>query len=274
MPIKVNLATKLRNEYLKMLQKIGEWGIEYLNSCGRSGIMLFHACFGIPSSIIPYNLFIKEIYKIGVLSLPIIVVSAAFVGMVLSLQGWSILKSFSAESAVGQLVALSLLRELGPVVTALLFAGRAGSAISAEISLMKTTEQLSSMEMMGVDPLHHVIAPRIWAGIFTMPILAIIFNIVGISAGAFVAVEWLGVYEGSYWGNMQETVHFHEDIINGIIKSVVFAFVIAWIATFQGYNSLPTAEGIGNSTTKTVVYSSLAILGLDFLLTALMFSTV
>ena len=263
----IQLATKL-------LQRLGGWGTEYLATCGKSGILLFHACFALPRRTIAYNLLLKEMYKIGVLSLPIIGVSAAFVGMVLSLQGYTILIDFGAESAVGQLVALSLLRELGPVVTALLFAGRAGSAMSAEISLMKTTEQLSSMEMMGVDPVRHVVAPRLWAAILTMPILAIIFNLVGIWAGAFVAIDWLGVYEGSYWSNMQQSVRLYEDIINGVIKSAVFAIVIAWIAVFQGYNSLTTAEGIGSSTTKTVVYSSLAVLGLDFLLTALMFGNI
>ena len=207
----------------------------------------------------------------GVLSLSIIIVSGTFIGMVLALQGYTILSDFGSESAVGQLISLSLLRELGPVVTALLFAGRAGSAVTAEISLMNTTEQLSGMEMMGVDPLRHVVAPRLWAGFVSLPILTLVFNLVGIWAGAYVTVEWLGVYSGSYWGNMQAAVDFNNDILNGVIKSLVFAFVVTWIAVFQGYNSAPTAEGVGSSTTKTVVYSSLAILGLDFILTAVMF---
>jgi phospholipid/cholesterol/gamma-HCH transport system permease protein len=210
-------------------------------------------------------------YKVGVLSLVIIVVSGLFIGMVLALQGYSILVDYGSEQAVGQMVALTLVRELGPVVAALLFAGRAGSALTAEIGLMKATEQLSSMEMMGVDPLKRVIAPRLWAGLITMPLLAVIFSAVGIFGGLLVGVEWLGVYEGSFWANMQSSVDFKEDILNGIIKSVVFGVVCSWIAVFQGYDSEPTSEGISIATTKTVVYSSLSVLGLDFLLTAVMF---
>jgi len=162
-------------------------------------------------------------------------------------------------------------RELGPVVTALLFAGRAGSALTAEIGLMKATEQLSSMEMMGVDPLRRVIAPRLWAGFLSMPILALVFSMVGILGGMLVGVEWLGVFEGSFWGNMQASVDFRDDVLNGVIKSVVFGFVCAWIAVYQGYDCVPTSAGISSATTKTVVYSSLAVLGLDFILTAVMF---
>jgi phospholipid/cholesterol/gamma-HCH transport system permease protein len=169
------------------------------------------------------------------------------------------------------MVALTLVRELGPVVTALLFAGRAGSALTAEIGLMKATEQLSSMEMMGVDPLRRVMAPRLWAGFISMPVLAMIFSVIGIWGGMLVSVDWLGVYDGSYWGNMQHSVEFLDDVVNGIIKSGVFGFVCTWIAVYQGYDSVPTSEGISVATTKTVVYSSLAVLGLDFILTAVMF---
>ena len=213
----------------------------------------------------------KQLYSVGVLSLAIIVVSGLFIGMVLGLQGYTILSDFGSEAAIGQMIALTLGRELGPVVTALLFAGRAGSALTAEIGLMKATEQLSSMEMMGVDPLRRVIAPRLWAGFIAMPVLAIIFSVVGIWGGMMVGVEWLGVFEGSYWGNMQASVDFWDDVINGVIKSVVFGFVCAWIAVYQGYDCVPTSAGISSATTKTVVYSSLAVLGLDFVLTALMF---
>jgi len=156
-------------------------------------------------------------------------------------------------------------------VTALLFAGRAGSALTAEIGLMKATEQLSSMEMMGVDPLRRVVAPRLWAGFLAMPVLAMIFSVVGIWGGMLVGVEWLGVFEGSFWGNMQSSVDFVDDVLNGFIKSVVFGFVCAWIAVYQGYDCVPTSAGISSATTKTVVYSSLAVLGLDFVLTAVMF---
>ncbi len=218
-----------------------------------------------------FPLLLKQLYSVGVLSLAIIVVSGLFIGMVLGLQGYTILSDYGSEAAIGQMIALTLVRELGPVVTALLFAGRAGSALTAEIGLMKATEQLSSMEMMGVDPLRPVIAPRLWAGFIAMPVLAVIFSVVGIWGGMLVGVDELGVFEGSFWGNMQSSVDFVDDVLNGVIKSVVFGFVCAWIAVYQGYDCVPTSAGISSATTKTVVYSSLAVLGLDFVLTAVMF---
>ena len=169
------------------------------------------------------------------------------------------------------MVALTLVRELGPVVAALLFAGRAGSSLTAQIGLMKSTEQLASMEMIGVDPLRRIVAPRLLAGMVCLPILAILFTAVAIMGGKFVGVDWLGVYEGSFWGNMQASVSFTGDVLNGIIKSVIFALVCSWIAVYQGYASIPTSEGIAKATTNTVVYSSLSVLGLDFILTAVMF---
>ena len=190
--------------------------------------------------------------------------------MVMGLQGFNILQKFGAVAQLGQLVALSVARELGPVISALLFAGRACSALTAEIGLMQSTEQISSMEMMAVDPLWRIIAPRFWAGIISMPILAMIFSAVAIFGGYIVGVEWLGVDGGQFWSNMQASVDFRLDIVNGIIKSVVFGFVCTWIAVYQGYYATKTAEGIGRATTKTVVYSSLAVLGLDFALTAMM----
>jgi phospholipid/cholesterol/gamma-HCH transport system permease protein len=216
-------------------------------------------------------LLIKQLWFVGVLSLVIIVVSGGFIGMVLGLQGYTILVDYGSEQAVGQLVALSLARELAPVVTALLFAGRAGSALTAEIGLMKATEQLAGLEMIGVDPLRRIIAPRFWAGFICMPILTMIFTVVGIWGGALVAVDWLGIYDGSFWASMQQAVSFYDDIVNGIIKSICFGLVVTWIAVFQGYDCIPTSEGISQATTRTVVYSSLAVLGLDFVLTALMF---
>jgi phospholipid/cholesterol/gamma-HCH transport system permease protein len=168
------------------------------------------------------------------------------------------------------MVALSLLREFGPVVSALLFVGRAGSALTAEIGLMKTTDQLSAMEIMGVDPFKRVFAPRLWAGVVSLPLLAILFSLLGIYGGAFVAVNILGIYEGSYWANMQGSVVFFDDVIRGLIKALVFAFVGTWIALFHGWNARPTSEGISRATTATVVQGSLAVLGLDFILTAVM----
>ncbi len=190
--------------------------------------------------------------------------------MVIGLQGYNTLQKFGASSQLGQLLALSITRELGPVISALLFAGRAGSALTAEIGLMKATEQLASMDMMGVDPLERVIYPRFLAGLIALPILALIFSAVAIYGGFFVGVQWLGVDNGTFWSNMQASVNFRADVLSGIIKSIVFAFVVVWIAVYQGFNCVATAEGISQTTTRTVVYSSLAVLGLDFLLTAVM----
>lgn len=257
---------------IERVRLLGKVGFDVVEALGRSGVFLVHALFGrTTASWSSLQLLIKQLYSVGILSLPIIVVSGIFIGMVLALQGYNILVDYGSEEAVGQMVALTLLRELGPVVTGLLFAGRAGSALTAEIGNMKSTEQLSSLEVMGVDPLKYIIMPRLWAGFISMPLLSAIFSVVGIWGGAMVAVDWLGVYEGSYWGSMQHHVVFHTDVLNGLIKSVVFAIVITWIAVFQGYDCEPTSEGISRATTCTVVYASLAVLGLDFVLTALMF---
>jgi len=217
------------------------------------------------------RLIVRELYFSGVLSLIIILVSGLFVGMVLGFQGFQTLKIYGSESALGVLVALSLVRELGPVVSALLFASRAGSAMTAEIGLMKATEQLSAMEMMAVDPIARVVAPRFWAGLISMPLLAAIFSAMGVYGGYLVGVVVIGVDQGSFWSQMQSAVDFREDIVNGVIKSVAFGIVVTWIALFEGYDAQPTAEGVSGATTRTVVTSSLAILGLDFILTAFMF---
>jgi phospholipid/cholesterol/gamma-HCH transport system permease protein len=218
-----------------------------------------------------FRLIVRELYFTGVLSLIIILVSGLFVGMVLGLQGYNTLQTYGSESALGVLVALSLVRELGPVVAALLFASRAGSAMTAEIGLMKATEQLAAMEMMAVDPIARVVAPRFWAGVISMPLLAAMFSAMGIFGGYLVGVVLIGVDEGSFWSQMQAAVDFEEDILNGVIKSVVFGIAVTWISLFEGYDAPPTAEGVSGATTRTVVTSSLAILGLDFLLTSFMF---
>ncbi|MDP2707074.1 MAG: lipid asymmetry maintenance ABC transporter permease subunit MlaE [Burkholderiales bacterium] len=217
------------------------------------------------------RLIVRELYFTGVLSMIIILVSGLFVGMVLGFQGYQTLKTYGSESALGVLVALSLVRELGPVVSALLFASRAGSAMTAEIGLMKATEQLSAMEMMAVDPIARVVAPRFWAGVFSMPLLAALFSAMGVYGGYLIGVVVIGVDEGSFWSQMQSAVDFREDIVNGVIKSIVFGIAVTWIALFEGYDAPPTAEGVSGATTRTVVTSSLAILGLDFILTAFMF---
>ncbi|MGH1461053.1 MAG: lipid asymmetry maintenance ABC transporter permease subunit MlaE [Neptuniibacter sp.] len=259
---------------MEQLARLGRSGLSNLASLGRSGMILFHSLVARPEPLKMFPLLIQQIYFVGVLSLIIIIVSGLFIGMVLGLQGYTILVDYGSEQAVGQMVALSLVRELAPVVTALLFAGRAGSALTAEIGLMKATEQLSSLEMIGVDPLRRIIAPRFWAGFICLPVLSAIFSIVGIYGGALVSIDWLGIYDGSFWANMQNSVDFSNDVLNGLIKSVVFGFFVTWIAVFQGYDCIPTSEGISQATTKTVVYASLAVLGLDFILTAVMFGEI
>jgi len=218
-----------------------------------------------------FRLIIKELFSTGVMSLIIIVVAGLFVGMVLGLQGYETLKRYGSESALGVMVALGLVRELGPVVAALLFASRAGSAMTAEIGLMKATEQISAMEMMAVNPIARIVAPRFWAGVISMPLLAALFSAVGVFGGYFVGVVQIGVDEGSFWSQMQAAVDFREDILNGVIKSFVFGMAVTVIALFEGYDAPPTAEGVSGATTRTVVQSSLAILMLDFVLTAMMF---
>ncbi len=255
---------------LRYLRLLGQWALGWIEALGRASMVWFQSIAGLPHRG-DMTLLLKQIYQIGVLSVIIIVLSAFSIGAVLALQGYTQLARVGAEESVGLGVALVLLRELGPVVTGLLFAGRAGSAITAEIGLMKTTDQLSSMEMMGVDPLHRIIAPRLWAGMICMPLLTAIFNAVAIGGSAIVGVDWLGVDAGGFWGGMQDGVQRWEDIGKGMIKSGVFGVVISWIAVFQGYDSTPTAEGISVATTKTVVYSSVAVLALDFILTLVMY---
>jgi phospholipid/cholesterol/gamma-HCH transport system permease protein len=214
---------------------------------------------------------VAQVYNVGVLSVLIVVVSGLFVGMVLGLQGYYVLSQFGAEESLGVMVAASLVRELGPVVTALLVAGRAGSALTAEIGLMKATEQLSGLEMMAVDPVRRILTPRLWGGIIAMPLLAAMFSAIGVVGGYFVGVGLLGVDDGAFWSQMQSKLDFDEDLINGVIKSLAFGVVVTWIALFQGHDATPTSEGVSRSTTRAVVHSALAVLGLDFVLTALMF---
>ena len=202
---------------MNWIRQIGRTTLDRVSATGRAGLMLFGALIA-PPSIKNIPLTIKQVYVVGVQSLAIIIVSGLFIGMVMALQGYTILTDYGAEGSLGPMVALSLLRELGPVVTALLFAGRAGSALTAEIGLMKATEQLSSLEMMAVDPLRRVVAPRFWAGMLSMPMLALIFSAVGILGGHLVGVDWLGVDAGSYWSIMQSTVDWDKDVINGVIK--------------------------------------------------------
>lgn len=252
------------------IENLGCMGLQFCEHIGLSGLFLLRTIFRRPRVIKLFPLIIEQIYCVGVLSVIIIVVSGLFIGMVLALQGYNILQRFGAVSQLGQLVALSVVRELGPVIGGLLFAGRAGSALTAEIGLMQATEQLASMEMMAVDPLWRIIAPRFWAGVISMPILIAIFCIMAVFGSYLVGVDWLGVDAGQFWSNMQASVDFRNDVANGIIKGLVFGIAVTWVAVYQGYYTVPTAAGIGRATTKTVVYGSLAVLGLDFILTSFM----
>jgi len=218
------------------------------------------------------RLITDQVHFIGNHSLLIICVSGLFVGFVLGLQGYYTLSRYGSEQALGVLVALSLIRELGPVVTALLFAGRAGTSLTAEIGLMKTGEQLAAMEMMAVNPFERVLAPRFWAGFISMPVLAALFSAVGVIGGYIVGVQLIGVDEGAFWSQMQAGVDVWDDIVNGVVKSFVFGIAVTFTALFQGYEAQPTPEGVARATTRTVVISSLLVLWLDFLMTALMFN--
>ncbi len=256
---------------IKILRSLGRWGLGTFERLGRGHLFLWSVLSGLPAALLRFSLVIQQLFSVGVHSVLIILVSGLFVGMVLGLQGYNTLVDFGAEESLGVLVALSLVRELGPVVSALLFAGRAGSALTAEIGLMKSTEQLSGMEMMAVDPMRRVIAPRFLAGFISMPLLAAIFSAVGVLGGYIVGFGLLGVDDGAFWSQMQVKTDWYDDVLNGVIKSIVFGFVVSWIALFEGYDATPTSEGVGRATTRTVVHSAFAILGLDFVLTALMF---
>uniref|UniRef100_E6QQQ2 Intermembrane phospholipid transport system permease protein MlaE n=1 Tax=mine drainage metagenome TaxID=410659 RepID=E6QQQ2_9ZZZZ len=250
---------------------IGRLSLNSITRLGTATRFLLQVLMRSGTSWRRFQLIIREIYSSGVLSLIIIVASGLFVGMVLGLQGYQTLQTYGSAQSLGVLVALSLVRELGPVVAALLFASRAGSAITAEVGLMKTTEQLQAMEMMAVDPIARIVAPRFWGGVISMPLLAAIFSMTGIYGGYLIGVRLLGVDDGTFWSQMQSAVSFREDILNGVIKSTVFGFAVTAIALFEGYDAVPTAEGISRATTRTVVTSSLTILALNFILTAFMF---
>lgn len=226
----------------------------------------------LPATLTRPRLVCDQIHFLGNYSLAIIAVSGLFVGFVMALQGYYTLQDFGSTEALGQLVALSLLRELGPVITALLFAGRAGTSLTAEIGLMRAGEQLSAMEMMAVDPVQRILAPRFWAGVMAMPVLSLVFNAVGVMGGWAVAVPMLGLDAGAFWSQMQDGVDVFSDLGNSVVKSVVFGFAVTFVALLQGYTAKPTPEGVSRATTRTVVMASLAVLGLDFVLTAAMFS--
>jgi phospholipid/cholesterol/gamma-HCH transport system permease protein len=255
----------------RAIRRLGAGTLGILQRVGFAARFFAAVVWHSPAAFRRLQLTLREIYFAGVLSLVIILVSGMFVGMVLALQGYDVLARYGANDSLGILVALSLLRELGPVVAGLLFASRAGSAITAEIGLMKATDQLAAMEMMAVDPLARVVAPRFWGGIISMPLLAALFSTLGIFGAWLVGVKLIGLDNGAFWGNMQAAVDFREDVVNGVIKSVVFGLIVALIAVFEGYDAKPTAEGVSSATTRTVVESALTILAADFVLTVFMF---
>jgi phospholipid/cholesterol/gamma-HCH transport system permease protein len=257
----------------RLSRPLARLGANFIDAIWRIGVTA--RFFGLVlsssgTSFSRFRLVMREVYFTGVLSLVIIIVSGLFVGMVLGLQGYETLQKYGATESIGVLVALSLVRELGPVVAALLFASRAGSAITAEIGLMKTTEQLTAMDMMAVSPMARVIAPRFWAGVISMPVLSLLFSAMGVFGGYLVGVVIIGVDNGAFWSQMQAAVDFQYDVLNGLVKSFVFGIAVSVIATFQGYDAPPTAEGVSRATTRTVVTSALVILALDLVLTAFM----
>ncbi|MCX7946109.1 MAG: lipid asymmetry maintenance ABC transporter permease subunit MlaE [Hydrogenophilus sp.] len=254
-----------------LLLEVGAFSRRLVTRVGRASLFLGAV---LRRSQMPFarpRLLLREIYTAGVLTLSIVVVSGGFVGLVLGLQGYDTLQRFGSETALGSVVALSLLRELGPVIAALLFASRAGSAMTAEIGLMKATEQLDAMEVMAVDPIARVIAPKFWGGVLVMPLLAAVFSAVGVLGGWFIGVVVIGVDEGTFWSQMQGAVSWEEDVAGGVIKSAVFGVVVTWIALYQGWSCRPTAEGVSQAITRTVVLGALAVLAADFVLTAFMF---
>jgi phospholipid/cholesterol/gamma-HCH transport system permease protein len=253
-------------------ERVGRAVRELLEDVGRATRLLLRLVLLAGRTFARPRLVVDQIHFLGNFSLAIITVSGLFVGFVLGLQGYYTLQRYGSSEALGLLVALSLVRELGPVVTALLFAGRAGTSLTAEIGLMKSGEQLAAMEMMAVDPIQRVLAPRFWAGLIVMPLLAAVFSAVGIIGGWVVGVVLIGVDSGAFWSQMQGGVDVWADVGNGIIKSFVFGVTVTFVALLQGYLCKPTPDGVSRATTRTVVMASLAVLGLDFILTALMFS--
>jgi phospholipid/cholesterol/gamma-HCH transport system permease protein len=256
---------------IDLIIKLGRSGIFFFERLGNASLFLLAVLRGMPSVVSHFRLLVMQMYSVGVLSLAIIVISGLTVGMVLGLQMYNTLVDFGTEESLGHVVALSIVRELGPVLSALLFSGRAGSALTAEIGLMKATDQLSGMEMMAVDPIKRVVAPRFLAGAISLPLLTAIFIAVSILGSYFVGVGLLGVDDGAFWSQMQSKVDLVSDVMNGMLKSIVFGVVAAWIAVFEGYDAVPTTEGVSRATTRTVVHTAFAVLGLDFVLTALMF---
>lgn len=254
------------------IQNIGAKTIAFIQALGATVLFLLNILMLLPQSLFRMRLTVRQMYFSGVMSVLIIAVSGLFVGMVIGLQGYTQLAKFKSADVLGFMVAASLLRELGPVLAAILFASSAGGAMTSEIGLMKTTEQLEAMNVMAVNPIARVVAPRFWAGVISMPLLASIFNIAGIYGGYLVGVQWLGLDAGIFISQMQSNIDLSYDVINGLIKSLCFGMAVTLIAVYQGFHCVPTAEGILRASTRTVVSSALTVLALDFILTAFMFT--
>ena len=249
---------------MNFIQSTGAKTLAFIQTLGANALFLLKILLLLPQTLLRARLTIRQMYFSGVLSVLIIAVSGLFVGMVIGLQGYTQLAKFKSADVLGFMVAASLLRELGPVLAAILFASSAGGAMTSEIGLMKTTEQLEAMDVMAVNPVARVVAPRFWAGVISMPLLACIFNVVG--------VQWLGLDAGVFWSNMQNNIDWSYDVFNGLTKSLIFGSAVALIAVYQGFHCTPTAEGILRASTRTVVSSALTVLALDFILTAFMFT--
>ncbi|MGB4882786.1 MAG: lipid asymmetry maintenance ABC transporter permease subunit MlaE [Neisseria sp.] len=256
---------------MNFIQSTGAKTLSLIKSIGSVCLFLVQILAKSGSAMVRPRLSIRQMYFAGVMSVLIIAVSGLFVGMVLGLQGYTQLAKFKSADALGYMVAASLLRELGPVLAAILFASSAGGAMTSEIGLMKTTEQLEAMSVMAVDPIARVVVPRFWAGVISMPLLASVFNVAGIFGAYLIGVHWLGLDGGIFWSQMQSNITLNYDVLNGLIKSIVFGIAVTLIAVHQGFNCVPTSEGILRASTRTVVSSALAVLAIDFILTALMF---
>ena len=257
---------------MKAIEQLGAKTLSFVQHLGRAALFLLAALLRSGTVLRRPRLMIRQMYFSGVLSIVIIAVSGLFVGMVLGLQAYTQLAKFKSADILGYMVAAAMLRELGPVLAAILFASSAGGAMTSEIGLMKTTEQLEAMNVMAIDPVARVIAPRFWAGVLSMPLLASIFNVAGVYGAYLIGVKYFGMDNGVFWGQMQNNLDFYYDVVNGLIKSLVFGVVVTLIAVYQGFYAKPTSEGILRANTRTVVSSSLTILEVDFMLTALMFT--
>ena len=257
---------------MNLIRTVGAKTLGFIQALGSVCLFLLQILAHSGTSLLRFRLSVRQVYFAGVLSVLIIAVSGLFVGMVLGLQGYTQLAKFKSADILGYMVAASLLRELGPVLAAILFASSAGGAMTSEIGLMKATEQLEAMNVMAVNPVARVVAPRFWAGVFSMPLLASIFNVAGIYGAYLVGVQWLGLDGGIFWSQMQNNISFGYDVLNGLIKSVFFGVAVTLIAVHQGFHALPTSEGILRASTRTVVSSALVVLAIDFILTAFMFT--